>query len=561
MAYDLEPVKAPRAAGGLLKFLVHLVENPVIGALLSKKLLAQTGVVAMRDTQADEEPFRHHELYENTAAINDKNETLTDILEIAFQQPKEGFHFPEAADYVSAYNQGRTDPLTIARRFIDLARQSDDEAPGMGFFIARDSEDLLKQARASAKRYQDGKPLSPLDGVPIAVKDEIDQTPYPTTVGTGFLGRSPVKEDATVVARLRAAGALLVGKTNMHEIGIGVTGINPNWGPARNPYDPERITGGSSSGTAAVVASGLCPIAVGADGGGSIRIPAAFCGVNGLKPTFGRVSEKGAAPLCWSLAHLGPIASSIRDLALTYSIIAGPDTRDPNSLLQPMPDMAGLKAKDLSGIRLGIYKPYFEDADPKVVSKCYEVVDILKQNGAIIEEIEIPELSVLRSVHLVTIVSEMAGAHIGYYADHKKDYGYETRMSLALGRRLGGYDYVHAQRLRSRVSGYFFNILKRVHGIITPTIGMTAPKIPTDAIKTGESNLGLTTSIMRFATAANLTGLPAITFPAGYDDAGMPIGFQVMGRAWKEDLLLRIAFAVQAQMTKQRPKRFFNTLG
>jgi Asp-tRNA(Asn)/Glu-tRNA(Gln) amidotransferase A subunit family amidase len=158
--------------------------------------------------------------------------------------------------------------------------------------------------------------LGPLDGVPIAVKDELDQVPYATTAGTRFLGREPASSDATVVARLRSAGALLVGKTNMHEVGLGITGVNPHHGTSRNPYDPARITGGSSSGSAAAVAAGLCPIAVSADAGGSIRIPAALCGVVGLKPTFGRMSERGAAALCWSLAHIGVIGASSADVAL-----------------------------------------------------------------------------------------------------------------------------------------------------------------------------------------------------------------------------------------------------
>ena len=169
--------------------------------------------------------------------------------------------------------------------------------------IAVNRDDVMKQAREATQRIKAGKPLSIFDGVPVAVKDELDMVPYPTTVGTSFLGKSPAKEDATVVARMRAAGALLVGKTNMHEIGINVTGLNPHHGTTRNPYNTDHFTGGSSSGSATAVAAGLVPVAIGADGGGSIRIPASFCGVFGLKPTFGRVSEHGAAPLCWSVAH------------------------------------------------------------------------------------------------------------------------------------------------------------------------------------------------------------------------------------------------------------------
>lgn len=558
MAYDLEPVKAPRAAGSKLRMLNFLVENPVTGPLLKGVLLSQVGVTQLRQTSTDMEPFRHRELTDKQWVDDQQDiEKAGDISELDL--PVKGFQFPAAADFVSAYKEGRADPVQVARRFTELAQQARDQ--GMGLFIATNARDLEKQAEASARRYQDGRPVGPLDGVPIAVKDEIDQSPYPTTVGTGFLGGSGARRDAFAVARLRKAGALLVGKANMHEIGIGVTGINPHYGPARNPYDPTRITGGSSSGPAAIVGSGLCPIAVGADGGGSIRIPAGFCGVVGLKPTFGRVSEQGAAPLCWSLAHIGPIAATVQDAALAYSIMAGADPDDPNSRMQPRPTLGRLFAKDLDGVKLGIYTPWFEDAQPQVVEAAYRVVDVLKSEGAVVREVDIPDLSVLRGVHLVTIVSEMVAAHITHYRSHRKEYGVDTRMSMALGRALTSYDYVHAQRLRSEISKRFLDVLKKVDVIITPTTGLTAPRIPLDALKTGESNLNLTTKIMQYAQAANLTGIPAITFPAGYDELGMPIGFQAMGRPWQEDLLLRLAASAQVHVERRKPKVFFDVLG
>ncbi|MCK5197858.1 MAG: amidase, partial [Spirochaetales bacterium] len=215
------------------------------------------------------------------------------------------FLFPGIDDYASLYRKKKITPLEVAEKLLEII-YDDEGADPLNAIIKLDREDFLGQAADSAERLKAGKPRSLLEGVPIAVKDEIDALPYSTNVGTSFLGQSAAAADAEVVRRLREAGALILGKANMHEIGIGVTGINPHFDSTRNPHNPECYTGGSSSGSAAAVAAGYCPAAIGADGGGSIRIPASLCGVTGLKPTFGRVSERGAAPLCWSVAHIGP---------------------------------------------------------------------------------------------------------------------------------------------------------------------------------------------------------------------------------------------------------------
>jgi Asp-tRNA(Asn)/Glu-tRNA(Gln) amidotransferase A subunit family amidase len=232
--------------------------------------------------------------------------------------PGPGYRFETVADFARAYRGGQLSPVDVARRLADACSSLDERDPAMQLLIAQDADDLMAQAEASAARFAAGEPLGVFDGVPVAVKDELDQVPYPTTVGTAFLGRESADEDATVAARFRAQGALLFGKTAMHEIGIGVTGLNPHHGTPRNPYDPGHFTGGSSSGPAAVVAAGLCPVAIGADGGGSIRTPAALCGISGLKATYGRISEHGAYPLCWSVGHVGPLAATVLDTALAY---------------------------------------------------------------------------------------------------------------------------------------------------------------------------------------------------------------------------------------------------
>ncbi len=555
MTYDLTPMKAPRTAGAALRALTALVENSVTGAILSKKLLTDAGVLALRGVPAEETlpvtPGLPGVAPEN--ALTPGAAMDAGAMELGHATPR-GFAFETAADFAAAYTAGDATPVQVAERVLEWTKATEAMTPKMRVFIAQKADDLLAQAEASAARYRDGKTLGPLDGVPIAVKDELDQVPYHSTVGTSFLGKSAATSDATVVARLRAAGALLIGKTNMHEMGMGVTGLNPHHGACRNPYDPGHATGGSSSGPAAAVAAGFCPIAVGADGGGSIRIPSSLCGIVGLKATFGRISEHGAAPLCWSVAHVGPMAATVRDTALGYAMMAGPDAADGNSLAQPMPHLDDLLKTDLSGLKIGMFRPWFEHADDDVVSRCRDAVKALTDAGATVVDVEIPELGLLRSVHLVTIVSEMAAAHLRHFAPHRTDYGLDTRLNLALARRLTAYDYVHAQRHRVRLAGHFQQVLQKVDVLVTPTTGRTAPPLPADALVTGESNLPVTDQIMRFAPPGNLIGLPGISVPAGYDAAGLPVGLQIMGRAWEEHTLLRMALVVENAVERLQPK-------
>jgi Asp-tRNA(Asn)/Glu-tRNA(Gln) amidotransferase A subunit family amidase len=430
----------------------------------------------------------------------------------------------------------------------------------MRAFIAQDRDDVMRQARESTERRRAGQPRSVLEGVPIAVKDEVDQVPYPTTVGTRVHGRVPALRDATVVARLRAAGAVLIGKTNMHEIGIGVTGLNPHHGTARNPHDPSRHTGGSSSGSAAAVALGLCPAAVAADGGGSIRIPAAFCGLVGLKPTFGRVSEHGAAPLCWSVAHLGPIAATSEDAALLYAVMAGADAADPLTLGQPDAHLDGIEQLDLGGVRIGVDGAWFDDADSEVVAPCREALAVLERAGAELVDVSVSEVDLCRLAHLVTIGTEMTASQEPFFGEHLHAYGSDTQLLFSLVSCFPPTLYIAAQRARARVCFAFNEILQGVDVLATPTTGCVAPEVSRRALATGESNLVLFDRIMRFAPVANLTGLPAVSVPAGY--AGhLPVGLQLLGRPWQEHLLLRLCRVVERGVQRRQPRVHFRALG
>lgn len=555
--YDLKSVKLPYLSGWTLKLFASLVEGP-LGGLLAPILLENGGVNWFRKQKFDEHPTYYPvhfsgQMREEAAAVP------------ANELPREarntrGFRFASAFDLAHAYRNGTTTPEEIAQKVLDNIQASDARDKPLRAFIAVNRDDVMRQARESTERFKAGKPLGIFDGVPVAVKDEMDMLPYPTTVGTAFLGRSPVKEDATAVARLRSAGALLVGKANMHEIGINVFGLNPVHGTTRNPYNPDHFTGGSSSGPATAVASGLVPIALGADAGGSIRIPSSFCGLVGLKATFGRISEFGAFPLDWSLAHIGPMAGSVTDAALTYALIAGPDPKDPNSLHQPPPSLKGWDNLNLKGLKLGVFRDWFRHAEAEVVAACEAMLKEYEKMGCEVVEVVIPNLEASRVAQNVVILSEMAQAMSETYEAHHKEHALDVRINLTLGRKLAGADYVLAQRVRTRMMRVFHEVLQQVDVILTPSTGIAAPEIKKGALPDGESDLTTTLEIMRFVTPANLTGLPAISFPAGYTRKGLPIGMQVMSRAWDEVTLFRLALAAEQVVERREPHAHYKLL-
>lgn len=555
--YDLKSVNLPYLSGGMLKLFASAVEGP-LGGLLMPSLFESSGITWFRKQQFDEAPTHHPihfagALHKEAAAVAQDEWTMEPA-------SGKGFHFSSIHDFAKAYRDGKTTPEKVALNVLDAIEASNKANPPLRAVIAVNREDVMQQARESTKRIKEGRALSLFDGVPVVIKDEVDVAGYHTTVGTAFLGKTPAEHDAEVVARLRNAGAIIVGKANMHEIGINVTGLNPHHGATRNPYDTDHYTGGSSSGSATAVAAGLVPVAIGADGGGSIRIPASFCGLVGLKATFGRVSEHGAAALDWSIAHIGPLAASASDAALTYAVIAGPDPKDTNSLHQPLPTLEGWNNKDLHGLRLGVYWPWFRHADAEVVAACEALLKRFESMGAEICEVTIPDLEANRIAHLVTIVSEMAQAMEATYKEHHREHGLDVRVNLAIARQLSSRDYLLAQRVRTRMIDHFNNAFKQVDMVLTPTTAIAAPRIKKGALPVGDSDNTTTIEIMRFVTVANLTGFPAITFPAGYTAGGMPIGMQAIGRAWEESTLLRLALAAEQVVEKREPRVHFKIL-
>jgi Asp-tRNA(Asn)/Glu-tRNA(Gln) amidotransferase A subunit family amidase len=556
--YDLKSIKLPYLSGAVLKLFVKLLEGPLRG-LLIPSLFQSSGITWMRKQKFNEAPTSMPFTFTGSLAVKDQavperewpSKPAPDAL---------GFHFASVQDYARAYREGSLTPLDVANRALDAIAASNASQPPLRAIIAVDREDVLEQARQATERIKARKPLSLFDGVPVAIKDEVDMRPYPTTVGTRFLGKVPCSEDATAVARLRAAGALLIGKANMHEIGIGVTGLNPNTGTTRNPYNPDHFSGGSSSGPGTAVAAGLCPVALGADGGGSIRVPASFCGTVGLKPTFGRISEHGAFPLCWSVAHLGPLTASASDAALAYAVMAGPDLKDPNSLHQPAPTLKDWDKLNMKDLRLGIFWPWFRHASDEVVSACEAMLHEFEKMGASLHEVSIPGMEAARVAHSVTILSEMYQSMSATYTEHHQEHGLDVRTNLALAGALSASDYVQAQRVRTRLIAGFNAAMQEVDMILTPSTGVVAPPIPKDALPDGNSDLSTVIEVMRFATPANLTGQPAISFPVGYNPQGLPIGMQAIGHAWQEASLLGLALVAEQVVERQKPRLFYDLM-
>jgi len=561
MPYDLKKPNAPRLVGTKLKLLAAAAESAGLGGLVYKSIAGNMGLAALREADVGNAPAAALPILPRGSGAAGPTPDLN--AEADRQVAATGFGFDTVADLRAAYRDGSTTPTRVADRALAAIAESEANDPAMRIFFASDADEVRAQAQAASERWAKGEPCGALDGVPVAIKDEVDVAGYPTTLGTTFLGKDgPAKEDCTAVARIRAAGGIILGKANMTEIGIGPIGLQPHHGTARNPYDTNRLTGGSSAGPGAAVAAGISPISLGADGGGSIRNPASFCGVVGLKATFGRVSEHGVPPICWSVAHLGPLGATARDCAVTYAVMAGEDPHDPNTLGQPPVRLDGLdRTTDLSDLTIGVWDAWFDDADEQVVAGCRGMLDHFAAKGATIVPIEIEGLDASRVAHLITIGSEMGASQAPFMDRHRGDFAADVRVLLAATARFSAIEFVQAQRQRYRLCQEFARIHRDVDVVVTPTNGCTAPIVPLDALTTGESNLSLLSKVMRFVTPSNMTGLPAISFPAGYDGNGMPIGFHAMGRAWEEHVLLRLAAAGEDLVERRVPQKHWRLLG
>lgn len=504
------------------------------------------------------EPHQHRKSFEPV--------DFDKLIEESIEEPKESsFKFVTILDLTKEYRSHTVTPMQIAQRVIEIINDTEKQNPKLRAIVQHDEDEILKMAAESTKRYAEGNPLSFMDGIPVATKEEYLVVPYYTRCGTTFMGRTRSTEDAHIVKKLRIGGAIIIGITNMHELGIGTTGNNPNrlHGIPRNPYNVYHYTGGSSSGSAVAVAAGLCPVSLGTDGGGSIRIPAAACGVVGIKASCGRISTSGEVPLAHTVSYTGPLCATVRDAALVYAFLAGKDEEDPKTLGQPDVTLEGFEnISTLEGLTLGIDWKYFRDCDEDVYKECEKVVKYLEDKGASVIAIQIPELMETISAHGISIISEMAAGLEEEFHKYYNELNPETASNLGMARLVTARHYFQALKQRTRSMAFLKKIFEEdgVDCILTPGLGMKVPRIPDDALEYGEGNLMTTTQMMRYMGIGNFTGVPGMTLPVGYDDQGLPIALQIMSSWWNEHTMLRVAHAAEGFVTKRKPQVHYSLL-
>ena len=409
---------------------------------------------------------------------------------------------------------------------------------------------LLSEAALARAATLDKQPVSgPLHGIPFGVKDIIDQKGVLTTAGSAVLSDNVGQEDAHVVASLQGAGANCLGKLNLHEFAYGATGENALYGTAVNAYDPKRLAGGSSSGSAAAVAWGLLPFALGTDTGGSVRAPAALNGLVGLKPTFGRVSVRGVIPYCWSLDHVGIVTRTVTDAALVLQTIAGPDPADPGCSSVQLGDYVGAvrAAGDLTGRRIGLPRAFFYDhVDAEIRAATDRVIAYLESKGAVICDVDLPDMTHTRTVSLTIQMPEALSFHMPWLKDRGHLYGADFRTGLALGQNLLAEHYVRAKRMLTIYRAEVTRVFENVDALITPATPAIAPKLGAVDVTTDGLTEPAGNAITRFTSFFNMTGHPAITVPCGLHSAGLPMGVQLIGRQFDEAGLLNMASVIDA---------------
>jgi len=426
--------------------------------------------------------------------------------------------------------------------------------PKLKAFITVTAELAQSQGLQADQELADGRDRGPLHGVPVAVKDVFCTQGIRTTCGSKlFAGHIP-KHDAAVVERLFAAGAVMVGKTNMHELAYGVTSANPHFGTVRNPWGLDRIAGGSSGGSGSAVAAGLVPMAMGSDTGGSVRIPASFCGTVGLKPSFGRVSRYGVLPLDFSLDHMGPLTQCVRDAALTLNVLAGFDPRDETSSRRPVAPYLPSVPIAVHGLRIGLPENfYFERVSPSIADAVRRAARLAEEAGAVVVSLRVPEVAQLNTIGRIILLSE-ASATMERYLHRREDFGPDVLALLDQGRLLPATDYINAQRVRRVLQQEFEAVWKKVDCLITPTTPTSAPKIGQSMIDLdGEEDVRIAST--RLARGVNVLGLPALSLPCGFDETGLPIGLQIIGPSFQEALILRVGAALEDALglTQRRP--------
>ncbi len=435
--------------------------------------------------------------------------------------------------------EGRLSPVEVVQTL--LARIEDDQTNA---FITVTAEHALGEASLAEREITAGRRKGPLHGVPLALKDLISTSDVRTTMASYFFAEHVPDRSATVARKLEDAGYVLIGKTNTHEFAYGPTGDRSFFGPTRNPHDTGRITGGSSGGSGAAVATGLCYGALGSDTGGSIRIPAALCGVVGMKPTFGRVSKAGVFPLAWSLDHVGPMTRTVEDNAMMLNALAGHDPEDPHSVDLAPEDFTRDLERGVRGGVIGLPASfYFEHLDGEVARRVEEAVELFSSLGAEVREVEIPHLWDTLHAQRLILAAEAYAVHEERLQTEPERFDDQGLERLLDGENLRAYRYANARQRGLRSGMEFAEVLRAVDVLLTPTVPIPAPEIGRRETTIDGYEEAVYSALTRLTGPTDLNGLPSLSVPCGTTATGLPVGLHLIGRSFDEATLYRFGHA------------------
>jgi aspartyl-tRNA(Asn)/glutamyl-tRNA(Gln) amidotransferase subunit A len=418
--------------------------------------------------------------------------------------------------------------------------------PKLNAFMAIEADDALKAADAADAALAQGRAKGMLHGVPLAHKDMYYDAGKVVTCGSKIRRDFVATTTSTALQRLKDAGTVRLGSLQMVEFAYGPNGHNPHYGAVRNPWNVDHITGGSSSGSGSAVAARLTFAALGSDTGGSIRMPAHFCGVTGLKTTVGRISRAGAMPLSWSLDTVGPLARSVEDCALLVGLMAGADPEDPTASALPVPDYVAATKQSIKGLRIGVPTAFYvDDLDPEVARVLDETLAVLTKEGAEIVKVELPDQRQLTAACQFVLATEAAAFHRRWMVERPQDYGAQVFMRLQNGLAISAVSYLEAMRWRGPALAAYLAAVEGTDAVIAPVAPMPAPTIAESDVGNSHDAEAVIQRVTRFTRPINYLGLPSLSIPTGFASNGLPVGMQLIGRSFDEAMLVRIGAAFQ----------------
>jgi aspartyl-tRNA(Asn)/glutamyl-tRNA(Gln) amidotransferase subunit A len=430
-------------------------------------------------------------------------------------------------------------PVEVTQACLDRIQAVEDKLTA---FVLLTADAAMAAARQAEREIAAGQWKGELHGVPVALKDLYDVKGLPTTSSSKVRANYVAPHDSACTTRLQHAGAVIVGKTHTHEFAYGIS--TPT---TRNPWNVAHMPGGSSGGSAAIVAARGCYMGMGSDTGGSIRIPASVCGTVGLKPTYGRISRYGVTSLSWSLDHVGPLTRTVADTAVSLNALAGHDPRDPGSADEPVKDYTAELGKSVAGLRLGVPRNYYFDRiDPELEALVRSAIDRLHAEGVEVRDLEIPLADQIMAVEFGLCLPEASAYHMEMFRDRPDDYQEDVRLFLEAGEMVPATRYIQAQRVRQVMKDAWRRLFDQVDAVIAPAVASPATKVDQKAVTWPDgTEEPITPLFVRLSAPANVTGLPAMAVPCGFTQAGLPVGFQVIGRPFDEITLIRIGDAYQ----------------